>query len=379
MFRSAVEFLRTIDTVFPLGSHSNFQDEWSSAALDLAAAHDFDPTETKEIDAVISFRLALQSAAITVQNSKLHQDDSWKWLLTAKQVEQRTPEWYAETRNLLTASEVGRLFEGPGARNSLIRAKSEGQNPIPPLTSPRLAVMREESGPMDWGTRYEPVVKQILETTLGARILDLGRIKHRTIPWVAASPDGLFTSSSTNPELLGRLVEIKCPPTRQINEKVPFDYWCQMQWQMEVCDRPACEYVEVKFRQLKEDDVPNPEASQRGWISLQNNIITDMNRYVYYAYESKRNPDTPWIVLESYQWELLHLRRVTVLRDPQWFLNSQPTFEAFWRDVEAARTGTWIPQAVKTRKAKLTSCAIVDDIDQEIPKSIIVSKDEACP
>jgi hypothetical protein len=359
--KHAAEFLRYVEQVNPLGSHSNFQDSWSASALEFAEASEI-LTDKKAFDAAIAFREAVHTAALETPSSSSQADDSWKWLITTHQVEQRTPEWYAETRNLLTASEVGRLFEGPGAYNGLIRAKAEGQKPIGPSTPPRLAVMSNETGPMDWGTRYEPVVKWHLEKTLSCKIRDLGRIKHRELPWVAASPDGLIEECVV-PELLGSLIEIKCPPTRVISDTIPFDYWCQMQWQMEVCDRPSCEYVEVKFRQLKEGDEPNPSALDRGWISLLNNILTDENRY---RYDKVGYLDEPWIVLEQYEWEILHLRRVTVKRDRDWFVRSQPAFEAFWKDVEAARSGTWEPRPVRARKAKVVdaqvaTCAIVDD------------------
>lgn len=374
-FNNAAEFLRCIEQVNPLGSHSNFQEEWSAAALEYAEASEV-LDDKKAFDAVLAFREAVHEAAVTsapVEQPPLTQTDkSWKWLLTTEQVEQRTPAWYAETRNLLTASEVGRLFEGPGARNALVRAKAEGQKPNPPAIPPRLAVMSNETGPMDWGTRYEPLVKFYLEKSLSCKIRDLGRIKHRDIPWVAASPDGLVEECSTSKELVGSLIEIKCPPTRVISENIPFDYWCQMQWQMEVCDRPSCEYVEAKFRQLKEGDEANPAALDRGWISLLTNIITDENRY---RYEKVGYLDEPWIVLEQYEWEILHLRRVTVKRDRDWFRREQPAFEAFWKDVEAARSGTWEPRPVRARKPKAVdspaaTCAIVDDdLDEGSPQS----------
>jgi hypothetical protein len=372
---NAVEFLRTVEAVNPLGSHSDFKEEWSAAALEFAHASEV-LQDQNAFDAVLAFREAVHDAAVeshhAIGTTSNIDTETWKWLLTTHQVEQRTPEWYSETRNLLTASEVGRLFEGPSARNNLVRAKAEGQKPNPPAIAPRLAVMANETGPMDWGTRYEPVVKFYLEKSLACKIKDLGRIKHRNIPWVAASPDGLIESCEVSGELIGRLIEIKCPTSRVITNEIPFDYWCQMQWQMEVCDRPFCEFVEVKFRQLKEGDAPNAAALDRGWISLLTNIITDENKYLY----SKASyVDEPWIILEQYEWELVHLRRVTVQRDPAWFLKEQPIFAAFWKDVEAARSGTWEPLPVKARKVKVAvtpvaTCAIVDDdLDEGSPQS----------
>jgi hypothetical protein len=214
---------------------------------------------------------------------------------------------------------------------------------------------------MDWGVRYEPVVKGILETTLGAKIQELGRIRHRLDSRVAASPDGLITESSVSPELVGSLVEIKCPPTRIINNKIPFDYWCQMQLQMEVCDRPSCEFVEMKFKELDEGDTPS-ENSLNGWIILEAHQDTMEMRYVY---SDKPSGEVGWVQMERYRWEVVKMRRVTLLRDPVWFQASQTDLEAFWKDVESARAGTWNPPPPpKPRKvsasAPVYGCAIVD-------------------
>jgi hypothetical protein len=209
---------------------------------------------------------------------------------------------------------------------------------------------------MDWGVRYEPVVKQILEDTLGAKIQELGRIRHRKDPRVAASPDGLITECA-KPELIGSLVEIKCPPTRVINDKIPFEYWCQMQLQMEVCDRPSCEFVEVKFKELDADAVPTHPL--HGWITLEGNQETMDMRYVY---SQVSESEAGWAEIEKYQWEAVQIRRVTLQRDPVWFQASQAELEAFWKDVEAARQGTWIPPPKKEKaKAKAeVGCAIVN-------------------
>jgi hypothetical protein len=235
---------------------------------------------------------------------------------------------------------------------------------------------------MDWGVRYEPVVKQILEDSLGAKIQDLGRIRHRTADRVAASPDGLFIQCDKEPALIGTLVEIKCPPSRVINDKIPFDYWCQMQLQMEVCGRPSCEFVEAKFRELAQDEKSSPApapasasapASAKGWIVLEGNSDTMETRYVYSSTEpfecsgpfGPKGLEGPWVFMEKYQWELVHMRRITVAKDTAWFQSIQPDLAAFWTDVEAARKGEWVPPSPRPSKKKKEAeegrCAIVEE------------------
>jgi hypothetical protein len=276
------------------------------------------------------------------------------------------------------------MAKAPAASASASSALAEAAVPSAALADEpvfvpqrNLAVRRENTGPMDWGVRYEPVVKQILEDTLGAKIQDLGRIRHREVSRVAASPDGLFIQCDKEPALVGTLVEIKCPPSRVINDKIPFDYWCQMQLQMEVCGRPSCEFVEAKFRELAQDETssspapapgsPSAPGSAKGWIVLEGNSDTMETRYVYSSTEpfEVSGPFGPWVFMEKYQWELVHMRRITVPKDTAWFQSIQPDLAAFWADVEAARKGEWVPPSPRPSKKKKEAeegrCAIVEE------------------
>jgi putative phage-type endonuclease len=353
---SASEFLKHYENINPLPTNLAFYEVWAEDARELWDIQI--ELDHGHLDAVLSFRRKLLEEG-SAANSKLKaQDDSWKWLITAKQVEQRTQEWYMETKNIVTASEIAAIWKGPRTRAALVMSKVGEAAEV--SVKRNSAFPRNQTGPMDWGVRYEPVVKQILEDTLGAKIQELGRIRHRNDPKVAASPDGLITECSKAPELVGSLVEIKCPPTRVINDKIPFEYWCQMQLQMEVCDRPSCEFVEVKFKELDSDATPtNP---LHGWITLEGNQETMDMRYAYCQSHDKQDG---WVPIETYQWEVVQLRRVTLQRDPVWFQASQVELQAFWNDVEAARQGKWIPPPKKEKKGTASAaaqkgCAIVN-------------------
>jgi putative phage-type endonuclease len=412
MYKGACEFLKIFEDVNPLqGAHIGYFNAWADSARHLwniqfsdddSAFEDILDYRKKSFQAQQIIRDAAPSPLGGVfPTPRESQDDSWKWLLTVKQIEQRSEEWYSETKNLITASEIAAIWKGPRTRASLVLSKVPQVKPVireedaddMPIAQKNTAVRREKTGPMDWGVRYEPVVKQILEESLGAKIQDLGRIRHRTADRVAASPDGLFTECSKQPELVGTLVEIKCPPSRVINDKIPFEYWCQMQLQMEVCERPSCEFVEAKFKELSEGESPT-EGSTHGWIVLEGNSDTMEMRYVYSSVEPFEQPQeqpqeqpllpqqlqqeqqqdsNPWVFMEKYQWELRQLRRVTVPKDLEWFKNSQVDLAAFWADVDAARKGEWTPPSPRPpSKKKLAAeaaaatgsrCAIVDSSD----------------
>jgi hypothetical protein len=241
---------------------------------------------------------------------------------------------------MLTASEISNLWKGPRARINLIASKA-----MPPqeIGAKRLAVLRSETNPMDWGVRYEPVVKMILERE-GAQIQELGRIQHRTIPGLAASPDGLYTAGP----LSGSLVEIKCPISRVIAAEIPFEYWCQMQIQMEVCGIDTCEYVEAKFKE-------NVESEPEGYISLfiHTDEETDEMKYVYHTGpEHGQNTSEPWICIETYSWACSSLRRSIVKRDIAWFTKIRTDIDLFWKEVVEVREGRRILEPAKKRRVE---------------------------
>lgn len=401
MHRGACEFLRVYEDTNPLLGHVGYFNAWADSARELWSMQ-MEGEDIEPLEDLLDYRKKLYSGASAPpkQNpltQSTEKDDTWKWLLTTKQIEQRTDEWYSETKNLITASEIAAIWKGPRSRAALVMAKAPpAPSSLAASASPReaaslareaaslaeddpvfvpqrnTAVRRENTGPMDWGVRYEPVVKQILEDSLGAKIQDLGRIRHREVSRVAASPDGLFVECTKEPALLGTLVEIKCPPTRVINDKIPFDYWCQMQLQMEVCGRPSCEFVEAKFREFGQDEEASSASapaspSAKGWIVLEGNSDTMETRYVYSSTEpfESSGPFGPWVFMEKYQWELVHMRRITVPKDTAWFQSIQPDLAAFWADVEAARKGEWVPPSPRPSKKKKEAeegrCAIVED------------------
>jgi hypothetical protein len=353
LFHTICDFLNDMEQIYPVPSHSKLLDEWEDEVREQWSIL-FDPTgpgrKAQQIfETVLAFRRDVHLAA-TYQEHRTEQSD-WQWLLKTQQVEQRTEDWHKEKIDLLTASEIGDIWAGPRTRARLIMSKVPNDNP--PFTS-RLAVQRSQGHAMDWGVRYEPVVKMRLEKDLGITITDLGRIRHKTISRLAASPDGLITDGPE--ELQGRLIEIKCPPTREITDTVPFDYWAQMQIQMEVCDRPACEYVEVKFVELEADD-PLCE----GWISLEQHNETNILRYQYHSTPTPLGSEE-YSVLETYGYKIENLRQVTQHRDSIWFQGIQNDLQQFWTDVEGARSGTWIPPPPRVKKVKEEVCKIMDEL-----------------
>jgi len=337
MFQQVCESIKLLEEIHPLPTHPSYFDKWVD---DIQTFWDStgEPVPS-EWYTIISLRRRLFELSFHTDATPMP-SDSWRWLLTVDQMPQRTTDWYSQKRNMLTASEISNLWKGPRARINLIASKA-----MPPqeIGAKRLAVLRSETNPMDWGVRYEPVVKMILERE-GAQIQELGRIQHRTIPGLAASPDGLYTAGP----LSGSLVEIKCPISRVIAAEIPFEYWCQMQIQMEVCGIDTCEYVEAKFKE-------NVESEPEGYISLfiHTDEETDEMKYVYHTGpEHGQNTSEPWICIETYSWACSSLRRSIVKRDIAWFTKIRTDIDLFWKEVVEVREGRRILEPAKKRRVE---------------------------
>jgi hypothetical protein len=208
-------------------------------------------------------------------------------------------------------------------------------------------------GPFDWGIRFEPVVKQLLEARWGAKILEAGRLLHPKDPLVAASPDGLILEAA-DPKRVGRLLEIKCPISREIGNGVPFEYWCQMQIQMEVTGIDECEYVEVKIDSAQKNSVEGSQAPSTPpdghvWLFQDAEAPGCPMCYAYTEAEKERLEAAGKDLIETIPWRLANLYNQVVVRDRAWFKGTASFREKFWADVEKARAGSFEAVAAKPK------------------------------
>lgn len=279
-------------------------------------------------------------------------------LLDKPNVGQRTQEWYAQSRTVLTASEFSAILGTPRAFGVLAQSKAAPPPDAAAPTSSRLACSTLEMSPMDWGVRFEPVVKQVLEERWDAHIVDVGRLLHPTLPHLAASPDGLVLRAS-DPDRVGRLVEIKCPVKRVITGEIPFEYWCQMQIQMEVTDIDECEYVEVKLAAAYKSEpaavlAGPPAAAGTLWL-LQHPDTLEL-KYAYTAAERANLEACEWTIVETIPWAVETIATRVVARDRAWFESTRQKQDEFWAAVAAAREGTYVLPA-SSRPARAPAAA----------------------
>jgi len=153
-------------------------------------------------------------------------------LIALPRIEQRTPTWYETRKGLITASDFAQaLGDGKfGTQKDLIVKKCGYEEE---------AAFNATLPPLKWGTMFEPVAGMIYERRNRTQLHEFGLLKHPSIGYFGASPDGVNEH--------GVMVEIKCPYKRKINGEVPLQYYYQIQGQLDVCGLKECDYFECEF------------------------------------------------------------------------------------------------------------------------------------
>jgi hypothetical protein len=217
------------------------------------------------------------------------------------QIKQHSPEWYSIRETLVTASKVAGYLEcsqyGPPISKSELL---ETLNPVSNETKDKakakkgnvasakknkidMPVPQDNNMATAFGILHEDVARLKLEKRYGIQIHELGLTIHNDYKWLGASPDGIFVVKDL--EGFGIepnqqpvcLVEIKCPYNRQITHKIPFEYWAQMQIQMEVWNIDYVLYSENIFS--KNPDVTDPADLQVGDLEQFWDVVVQRDRH----------------------------------------------------------------------------------------------------
>jgi len=152
--------------------------------------------------------------------------------------EQGTEAWLMERLGMATASRMSDIMATVKVGEAAGRANYRAE-----LVAQRLTGNIAESftnSAMAHGTEYEPFARAHYEVKFNTVVEEVGFVKHPTIEWSGASPDGLVGNDG--------LVEIKCPNTAThidylLRGVVPTKYRPQMLWQMACTGRQWCDFV----------------------------------------------------------------------------------------------------------------------------------------
>ena len=151
---------------------------------------------------------------------------------------QGTDEWKIEKLGHVSAGSVSDILAKGKGGESKMRESYKWR-----IVTERLTGQIQESFSNDamlWGVETEEQARTTYELTYGVTVDQTGFVKHPTMQWVGASPDGMIGTDG--------LIEIKCPHTKthlQTLEvaKAPAVYIPQMQMQMWTMNRSWCDFV----------------------------------------------------------------------------------------------------------------------------------------
>lgn len=368
MFGHVSAYLNTVEEVQPPPLHSQLGDiwwttvgrDWRSIVSDSESSEEFLKKANEVLECFQMGYESLQTASL-LSPEQTNVKEMLATIQAKPQSVQRTEEWYKEMRSILTASEFYQLFTSARSRGLLVLSKVHQDREYTP---PRLACLTMEMTPLDWGIRFEPIAKQILEKHWKVTIAELGRLHHPTMKGLAASPDGIVVRPDTS-QLYGNLVEIKCPSSRIIGKGVPKDYWYQMQLQLEVTQMPVCQYSEFHFRSYTAQNTTldiSGSFVEKGILCV---VQNEELQKIEYTYGPLGNMDwipeitEGWDLLERVPWGLEKMWIQPVLRDEAWFRSIQPLIHEFWQDVEKATRGEFACPESSVKK-RVAVCAIVD-------------------
>ena len=327
-------------------------------------------------------------------------EEQLNYLKSVPQPEQRTNEWYAFRYKYLTASNIWKAFISQSTKNQLIyeKCKPLAAESSSSSTPSQPHGVNTES-PMHWGHKYEPISVALYEKKYNTTVSEFGCIPHKSISFLAASPDGINTDKAS--KRYGRMLEVKNIVNREINGNPKMEYWIQMQLQLEVCDLKECDFLETRFVEyeneeefmndtviIEEDVIPahaeaeppraepikkilpfiSKDYKQKGIIMY---FIKDSQpQYEYYtpskvstleAYQAweesmmLKNESIMWI--KNLYWKLDEFSCVLVMRNKLWFEAAKPDLYAIWQTIEKERIEGYEHRSPKKRTSIAVSSA----------------------
>jgi len=252
--------------------------------------------------------------------------------------DQRSSQWHAKRSEMITASEITKAFRSatPGARRELLLKKIEGAGGMSGGGGMASAACA-------WGTQFEPIAKEIYcRLNGGGKVVDTSCVVHPRLPFLGASPDGIYFPDDFADPRWGKLIEFKCPISRKFDETTPIPdaYYHQMQLQMECCNIDECDYVEMRFvTQTQTEWMANTTANKGRLVVFDSGAVEyDNGSPTWRADLKTRNED-----FRVVHWALASWRIANVKRDYSWMATHEEELTEFWEEVLAHRRNGTVP------------------------------------
>ena len=292
-----------------------------------------------------------------------------KKLKEIPQAKQKSSEWNNVRSNLLTASNIWKIFSSEAQKNSFIYEKCK------PLDENKIDFMNANTNSsLHWGVKYESVTVMIYEDMYKTKIDEFGCIPHEKYNFIGASPDGINCDPS-NKILYGRMLEIKNIYNREITGNPKEEYWIQTQIQMETCDLNECDFVETRIKEYETEDqfYQDNEHDYKGIIlyfikrtnSINNTFTSTINLpfYVYMPLEVEKNKSTiekwikhvkdlykeEYVLFNTLYWYLDEFCCVLIKRNRLWFESALPKIKEIWNIILKERVEGYEHRASKKK------------------------------
>ena len=283
------------------------------------------------------------------------------------QPEQRTKEWFEFRYNLITASNLWKVFGSQCQQNSLIFEKCKPLEYIYNNAS--------ITSPLHWGVKYEPVTVMIYEELYKTKVKEYGCIKHEKYNYIGASPDGINIDKLSG--RYGRMLEIKNIYNREITGIPKMEYWVQTQIQMETCNLDKCDFVETRIKEYEtaeefyDDNYRDNRSNFKGiilyFIDPTKEIYNQSPTYVYmpiinsleeseilkWIDEKKIENEKNKILHKIIYWRLDEISCVAIHRNNKWLEKAIPQIEKIWNIIEKERVEGYEHRRAKKRATSI--------------------------
>ena len=272
-------------------------------------------------------------------------------------IEQRTPEWYALRKTMITASDFGDALAidkfGKKTDPKKIYEKKCGYEPPPEYDTASIF--------LKWGVMFEQVATNIYEHRNNTKVHEFGLVQNQRYSFLGASPDGITDS--------GVMLEIKCPYKRVITEdSILKQYFYQIQGQLDACDLDECDFLEVRFDKyihMEEflEDYENEFDCFTNMYKEKGIILENKNgTYMYSPFNETRDNVISWYhknkdnTVNTVFWYLHSFTVKRVLKDVCFVDTMNKQLEEVWSNIVKYRNDEDLynqnvkNQSVKTRK-----------------------------
>ena len=230
-----------------------------------------------------------------------------QFLQDFNQVEQRTEEWFAIRKTIVSATDAGTIlgYNRFSSKTDLLKKKLSDDDTM------------IESPAIDHGVFFEPIATKCYEELKGGVCVhDVGLVIHPELKWLGASPDGIMEN--------GRLLEIKCLYSRQFKNTdadIPRQYWAQIQIQLEACNIEECDLYQCIFKKV--------------------------DRHEYNGFDGIKGKE------KRVYWVLRDYRCNVIKRDREWFNSIKVELYDFWKLINSEQNGSKLTSRIKKLKNNL--------------------------